>query len=415
MPSAYIVDAARTAGGKKNGALSGWHPIDLGAAVLDGLLEKLKITGNAHQIDDVIFGCLSTVGPQSGNIGRQCVLASKHIPEAVPGVTIDRQCGSSQQAVHFAAQAVMSGTQDIVIAGGVENMSMCNIGCNVTDSIKRGLPFSEGLRQKYGDSLNQFDEFKVPKAMFTQFGGSELLSKKYSITRSELDNFAALSQQRAAAATKAGKFTLEIVPLKERRKKGEEITESGKLHLSDEGVREGVTRESVGKLKPLHHNGVISVASSSQICDGASAVLICNEIGLRKLGLSPRAQIVQMAVCGSDPVIMLEGPIPATKKVLSEANMTIEQFDCYEVNEAFGCVPLAWCKALKADLDRLNKFGGAQALGHPIGATGTKLMCTLLNVLEDCKGQYGLLAICEGGGTANATIIKSLKFAQSKL
>lgn len=421
MPeSAYIVGCVRSAGGKRNGKLSGWHPIELGAAVLDALVEQTGIK-DCSMIDDVIFGCLSTVGSQAGNIGRNCVLASKKIPDSVPGVTLDRQCGSSQQAIHFAAQAVMSGNQDVVIAGGVESMSVCAIGASVIDGMKcgRGIPICDTIVEKYAEKLKSFEEYGVDPSMFSQFAGAELVAKKYGLTRQELDRFAAVSNQRAVAATKFGKFKREIVPLQMKvndKYKGK-APASGEMHTVDEGIRDGVTAETLAKLAALHPNAKdsrVTAASASQICDGAAAVLICNDAGLKKLGLKPRARIIEMAVCGCDPVLMLEGPIPATQKALQKAKMSIEQFDRYEVNEAFASVPLAWKVALQADEGKLNVNGGAMALGHPIGATGAKLMTTLVHALEACGGKYGCLAICEGGGTGNCTLIEKM-CGQSKL
>jgi len=393
MPhTAYIVEACRTAGGRKNGALREWHAADLGAVVCDELVTRTGIDG--AQIDDVICGCVDQVGMQAGNIGRMIVLASKKIPESVPGVSVDRQCGSSQQALHFAAMAVMSGVQDVVIACGVESMTNVPIGANVTDGIKKGRGLAseaKGIQEKR------------PGVAFSQFDGAELLAKKHKLTRQELDNFGYESQKRGYAATQAGKFKAEIVAIKGKDKEGNEI-----VHDKDEGIRGNVSLEAMGKLKTLAKDGIITAATSSQICDGAAAMLICNENGLRKLGLKPRAKIYEMALAGSDPVIMLEGPIPATENVLKRANLTMDQIDLYEVNEAFAPVPVSWYKALGADPAKLNVNGGACALGHPLGATGVKIMTTLLYELERRGGKYGLQAICEGGGTANATIIERI-------
>jgi len=402
--TAYIVDACRTAGGKKNGKLSGYHPADLGASVCDALVDRTKI--DPSQIEDVIFGCVSQVGSQSGNIGRNVVLASKTLPESVPGAAIDRQCGSSQQAIHAAAQAVMSGVHDCVIAGGVEVMSSVPIGSNVVDGFKagHGQPMSDSMLGKYAEQLTALKEYGMSPKSFSQFGGAELLGKKYSISKEDVDKFGFLSQQRALAATQAGKFKAEIIPIPAKPAKGEE---SG-VHAEDEGIRPGVTYDSTAKLKPMFPNGIMTPATSSQICDGASALLICNENGLKRLGLRPRARIHSLALAATDPVIMLEGPVPASKAALAKGCLKIEDIDLYEVNEAFATVPLAWCKALGADLQKLNVNGGAMALGHPLGGTGAKLMTTLLHELERRKGRYGLLAICEGGGTANATIIERM-------
>jgi acetyl-CoA acetyltransferase family protein len=397
MPhSAYIVDCVRTAGGKRNGALSKVHPIDLGAHVVNALLERNKVDGNP--VDDVIFGCVSQIGGQSGNLGRNIVLASR-LPEAVPGTVVDRQCGSSLQAFHFAAQAVMSGTQDVVICGGVESMSTVPIGSNVMDGIakNRGAPITASIREKY-------TELKGP--MFSQFEGAELLAKKYNVTREDMDKLALLSHQRAEAATQGKHFANEIVPFIVV----DATTKASTVHDKDEGIRSKMDLASLQKLPVLKKDpedpGRITAGTSSQICDGASAVLVCNEAGLKKLGLKPRAKVVALALAGSDPVIMLYGPVPATKNALQKANLKIGDIDLYEVNEAFASVPLAWAKEVGADINKLNVNGGALALGHPLGGTGTKLIATLVNELERRKQRYGLLAICEGGGTANATIIE---------
>lgn len=391
--TAYIVDACRTAGGRKGGALRDWHPADLGAVVCDELVKRNKFDG-AH-IDDVIFGCVSQIGSQAGNIGRNVVLASEKIPISVPGTTVDRQCGSSQQAIHFAAQAVMSGVQDVVIAGGVEVMSTVPIGSNVADSFKlgRGIPGdAKGIQKKY------------PGVRFSQFEGAELLAKEHKLTRDELDKFGYESQIKGYKATQAGKFKAEIVPVHGKNKEGQDI-----IHDKDEGIRADVSLKAMQELKTLKQGGVITAATSSQICDGAAAILICNERGLKKLGLKPRAKIVGLALAGADPVVMLGGPIPATKNLLKQTGLTMDKIDLYEVNEAFAPVPIAWAKALGADFNKLNVNGGACALGHPLGATGCKIMTTLLYELERRNGRYGVQAICEGGGTANATLIEVVK------
>eukprot|EP00439_Symbiodinium_sp_Y106_P040938 s3700_g5.t1 len=403
--TAYIVDACRTAGGKRNGRLSGYHPAELGATVCDALIERTKV--KAAEVEDVIFGCVSQVGAQSGNIGRGVVLSSRHLPESVPGQSVDRQCGSSQQAIHAAAQAVMSGVHDCCIAGGVEVMSQVPIGASIIDGLKagHGNPMSDATMEKYAEKMKAFEQFNMSSQAFSQFGGAELLAQKYGLSREDVDKFAAISQQRAVTSTQAGKFADEIVPLPVKRKEGQ----SEGMHTQDEGIREGVTVESVAKLKAMFPNGVLTPASSSQICDGAAAVLICNERGLAKLGVQPLARIHSLALAAADPVIMLEAPIPATQKALQKANMKIQDVDVYEVNEAFASVPLAWCKALGADFQKLNVNGGAMALGHPLGGTGAKLMTTLVHELRRRQGRFGLLAICEGGGTANATIASVLR------
>jgi acetyl-CoA C-acetyltransferase len=389
--NAYVVDCVRSAGGKKNGALSGWHPVDLGAAVIDELVNRTKIPG--AEVDDVICGCVSQVGAQGANVGRMIVLASKKLPTTVPGTVVDRQCGSSLQAIHFAAQAVMSGTQDVVIACGVENMSRVPIGASIVDGLKAGHGRPEesiGIQDNWGKGV-----------AFSQFAGAELLAKKYELTRAELDQFGYESHVKAAKGIKEKKFVNEIVPLKGKDKEGKEI-----IHAQDEGVRFDVTLASMNKLAPLAKDGLITAATSSQICDGASAVLICNERGLKKLGLVPRAKISVLALGTCEPTIMLEGPIPATRNLLKKAGLTIDQIGLYEVNEAFAPVPVAWAKALKADMKKLNVNGGAIGNGHPLGASGCKLVATLINEMERRNERYGLVAICEGGGTANATLFE---------
>lgn len=388
--NAYIVECVRTAGGKKNGALSGWHPVDLGAAALNELVDRSKVPGSA--IDDVICGCVSQVGAQGANVGRMCVLAS-NLPMEVPATTVDRQCGSSLQAIHFAAQAVMSGTNDMVIAMGVESMSKVPIGASIVDGLKAGHGRSEesiGLQKNWGEGVQ-----------FSQFAGAELLAKKYNLTKQELDEFGYQSHVKAAKAIKEGKFKKEIFPLKGKSKDGKEV-----VHDQDEGVRFDVTLESMVKLKTLQEGGVITAATSSQICDGASAMLIVNERALKKYGLKPRAKIIGLGLAGSDPRIMLEGPIPATKNVLRTTGLRMEQIGLYEVNEAFAPVPVSWLKALNADPKKMNVNGGAIALGHPLGSTGVKITTTLINEMERRKERYGIVAICEGGGTSNATIFE---------
>jgi acetyl-CoA acetyltransferase family protein len=381
------VDSVRTAGGKKNGALSKLHPADLGAIVIDALLDRNRVDGK--HVDDVIVGCVSQVGAQSANIGRTMVLSSK-LPISDPGTTVDRQCGSSQQAVHFAAQAVMSGVQDVVIAAGVESMSQVPIGAAAADGL------SAGHGHPFGGEIIQE---KYQGAAFSQFTGAELLAKKYNLTRRELDEFGWQSHVKAQKAIQAGHFRNEIVPVK---------TPEGKMHTQDEGVRMNAQIEQMTKLKTLAEGGIITAGTSSQICDGASAILICNEAGLKKLGLKPKAKIIQLALAGSDPVIMLEGPIPATQNALKKAGLSIRDIDLYEVNEAFAPVPVAWVKALGADFAKLNVNGGACALGHPLGGTGCKIMTTLVHEMERRGARYGLQAICEGGGTANATILERI-------
>ncbi|MDA9353327.1 acetyl-CoA C-acyltransferase [Gammaproteobacteria bacterium] len=384
---AYIVSAVRTPGGKKNGSLSDWHPADMGAAVLD---ELVKQTGaDPKDIDDVIFGCVDQVGAQAGNLARNAVLASS-LPESVPGTTIDRQCGSSQQALHFAAQAVMSGTQDIVIAGGVEVMSIVPIGASITDGMKaeHGFPFNaKGIEKRY------------PGIFFSQFTGAELVADKWNLSRSDLDSFALESHIKAANASKADLFKSEILPLEGNK---------GSMVISDEGIRYDASIEGLSGLNSVIEGGVITAGNASQITDGASAIMICNDEGLKKIKTNPRALIKTITVVGDDPVFMLTGPIPASKLALKQSNLNIDEIDLYEVNEAFAPVPMAWAIELNADKNKLNVNGGAIALGHPLGATGTKLMTTMLHELERRKGRYALQAICEGGGTANATIIERI-------
>ena len=385
MAEAYIVDAVRTAGGRRNGRLSRKHPADLGGIVIDALLERTGI--DPASVEDVIYGCVSQIGPQTFNVARTSILSSK-LPESVPGVSIDRQCGSSQQAIHFAAQAVMSGTQDLVIAGGVESMSQVPIGSPISLAKELNSPFAGVIGERY------------PGENFSQFVGAERMAAKYGVTREELARFAYNSHVHGAAATKAGKFKDEIIPI-EVEIEGEKV-----VHDTDEGIRWEPDYDAMLSLEPLDPKGVISAAFASQICDGASAVMVASEKAVKELGLKPLARIHSMAVVGSDPTMVLEGPIPATEKVLEKAGLTIDDMDLYEVNEAFGSVPLAWAKALNADLDKLNVNGGAQALGHPLGATGSKLAGTLIYELRRRGGKYGLLAICEGLGTANATIFE---------
>ena len=384
---AYIVSAVRTPGGKKNGSLSDWHPADMGAAVLDELVKQTGV--DPKDIDDVIFGCVDQVGAQAGNLARNAVLASS-LPESVPGTTIDRQCGSSQQALHFAAQAVMSGTQDIVIAGGVEVMSIVPIGASITDGMKaeHGFPFNaKGIEKRY------------PGIFFSQFTGAELVADKWNLSRSDLDSFALESHIKAANASKADLFKSEILPLEGNK---------GSMVISDEGIRYDASIEGLSGLNSVIEGGVITAGNASQITDGASAIMICNDEGLKKIKTNPRALIKTITVVGDDPVFMLTGPIPASKLALNKSNLNIDEIDLYEVNEAFAPVPMAWAIELNADKNKLNVNGGAIALGHPLGATGTKLMTTMLHELERRKGRYALQAICEGGGTANATIIERI-------
>ena len=389
--NAYIVSAVRTPGGKKNGSLSLWHPADLGAKVLDELVLQTGI--DPALIDDVIFGCVDQVGAQSGNVARNAILASS-LPESVPGTSVDRQCGSSQQAIHFAIQAVMSGTQDVVIGGGVEIMSMVPIGASIKDGYEagHGLPFdSEGMKTRY------------PGIFFSQFTGAELMAKKWNLSRQDLDNFALSSHQKAMLAVEGKYFDREILPVQAKNAEGK-----SDMIFVDEGIRYDASLEALAGLKSVTEGGVITAGNASQITDGAAAVMVCNDAGLKKIKTEPRARIVAISVVGDDPIMMLGGPIPASHKVLKAAGLNIDDIDLYEVNEAFAPVPLSWAIELKADQDKLNVNGGAMALGHPLGATGAKLMTTLLHELERRDAKYGLQAICEGGGTANATIIERI-------
>ena len=382
MTQAYIVDAVRTAGGKRKGALAGWHPADMAGEVLNALVARTGIDPAA--VEDVILGCVTQAGEQSFAFARNAVLASS-LPESVPAVTIDRQCGSSQQAIQFAAQAVMSGTMDVVIAAGAESMTRVPMGTNFMLHEQAGIgtgPFSERIRRRFGVDT------------FSQFTGAEMIARKYGYDRETLDRFALESHRRAAAATEAGAFADEIVPLGD--------------HRTDEGIRYDATLESIGSVKLLAEGGVISAANASQICDGASGALIVSERALKEHGLTPLARIVNMTVTAGDPVIMLEEPLPATARALSRAGMSIGDIDLYEVNEAFAPVPLAWLEATKADPAKLNVHGGAIALGHPLGASGTKLMATLVHALRRHGKRYGLQTMCEGGGIANVTIVEAL-------
>jgi acetyl-CoA acetyltransferase family protein len=389
--NAYIVSAVRTPGGKKNGSLSLWHPADLGAKVLDELVLQTGI--DPALIDDVIFGCVDQVGAQSGNVARNAILASS-LPESVPGTSVDRQCGSSQQAIHFAIQAVMSGTQDVVIGGGVEIMSMVPIGASIKDGYEagHGLPFdSEGMKTRY------------PGIFFSQFTGAELMAEKWNLSRQDLDNFALSSHQKAMLAVEGKYFDREILPVQAKNAEGK-----SDIIFVDEGIRYDASLEALAGLKSVTEGGVITAGNASQITDGAAAVMVCNEAGLKKIKTDPRARIVAISVVGDDPIMMLGGPIPASHKVLKEAGLSIDDIDLYEVNEAFAPVPLSWAIELKADQDKLNVNGGAMALGHPLGATGAKLMTTLLHELERRDAKFGLQAICEGGGTANAMVIERI-------
>jgi acetyl-CoA acyltransferase len=397
MPTAVIVDAVRTAGGKRNGKLSGWHPADLAAETLTALVERTGIDPGI--VDDVVMGCVMQAGAQSVNVGRNAVLAAGW-PEAVPATTVDRQCGSSQQAAHFAAQAVIAGAADVVVAAGVEVMSQVPMGASIGDG-KFGFPFGPRVNQRYADVGGL-----VPQGI-----SAELIADKWGLTREQLDAFGAESQRRAAQATAEGRFDNEIIPVRaiHRDKETGDITESDELVSRDEGIREGTTVETLANLKPAFKpDGKVTAGNSSQITDGASAALIMSEEKAAALGLRPRARFHTFALAGVDPVTMLTGPIPATHKVLERSGLSIDDIDLFEVNEAFASVVLAWQLETGGDLAKTNVNGGAIALGHPLGCSGTKLLATLLNELERTGGRYGLQTMCEGGGMANATIIERL-------
>jgi acetyl-CoA C-acetyltransferase len=390
MGEAYIVAAARTAGGRKGGRVSGWHPADLAGEVLNALIDRSG--ADPALVEDVIMGCVGQVGEQAINIARNAVLASK-LPESVPATSVDRQCGSSQQSIHFAAATVMSGAMDVVIAAGVESMSRVPMG------LSSALPYKNG----FGTYKSPRMEDRYPGIQFSQFAGAEMLAKKYDLSREQLDAFALASHQRAMAATKGGKFAAEIVPIQVTLPDG-----SVETHDKDEGIRWDATMESIGGVKLLSEDGRLTAATSSQICDGAAGVMIVNERGLKALGVEPLARIHHMTVIGHDPVIMLEAPIPATQKALERAGMKIDDIDLYEVNEAFASVPTAWLQVTGGDPDKLNVNGGAIALGHPLGGSGAKLMTTLVHALKDRGARYGLQTMCEGGGLANVTIVERL-------
>jgi acetyl-CoA C-acetyltransferase len=382
MAEAYIVEAVRTPVGRRGGALAGVHPADLGGAAISALMERSGVDPAA--VDDVVFGCVDTVGPQAGDIARTCWLVAG-LPDHVPGTTVDRQCGSSQQAVHFAAQAVLSGTADLVVAGGVQNMSAIPISYAMTAGQQLGFadPFSgsEGWRARYGDQE------------VSQFRSAEMIAEKWSLTRDALEAFSVHSHERAIAARAEGRFDREIVPA---------------FGLAaDEGPREP-NWAKIRSLPPLTPGGRVTAATASQISDASAALLIASEAAVRTHGLTPRARIDHLSVRGADPVWMLTAPIPATAYALKKAGRTLDDVDLVEINEAFASVVLAWAAETGADLDKVNVNGGAIALGHPLGATGARLMTTLLHELERTGGRFGLQTMCEGGGQANVTIIERL-------
>jgi acetyl-CoA C-acetyltransferase len=383
VPEAYIVEAARTPMGKKGGGLSAVHPADLGAHVIKEVVERAEI--DPAVVEDVFFGCVDQLGPQAGDIARTAWLAAGY-PEEVPGTTIDRQCGSSQQALHFAAQAVMSGTNDVIIAGGVQNMSQIPIAAALTAAAQFGFtdPFSgsQGWVDRYGDQE------------VSQFRGAEMIADKWDISREEMEQFAFESHERAIRAQDEGRFDREISPLA-----GVSI---------DETPRRGTSLEKMAQLAPLQVGGKLTAAVSSQICDGSSALLVMSEAAVREHGVTPRARVHHISVRGDSPIFMLTAPIPATAYALNKSGMSLDDMDLIEINEAFAPVVLAWQKETGADLSKVNVNGGAIALGHPLGATGTRLMTTMLNELERTGGRYGLQTMCEGGGQANVTIIERL-------
>ncbi len=379
MAEAYIVGAVRTPVGRRNGGLSGVNPVDLAAHTLRALMTRTGVDPGA--VEDVIMGCVSQIGPQSLDIARQAWL-SAGLPEHVPGVTIDRQCGSSQQALHFAAQGVLSGTQDLVVAAGVESMSVVPMGSSVMLPAEKGmpLPFGAGWRVRYGDQE------------ISQFRGAQLMCEKWGIKRAQLEEFALESHRRAVTAIDEGRFEQQIEPLD-----GVSV---------DEGPRRDTSLEKMATLAPLREGWELTAATASQISDGSAALLVASEAAVRRHGLTPRARIKALAVTGADPVFMLTGPIPATEQALAKAGLTVDDIDVFEVNEAFAPVLIAWSADTGASLERTNPNGGAIALGHPLGATGAVLATKLLHELERTGGRYGLQTMCEGGGQANATIIE---------
>ena len=388
MNTAVIVDAIRTPLGKRNGKLKEWHPVDLVSETLNALVERTGI--DPGLVDDVVMGCVMQVGEQGVNVARNAVLAAGW-PESVPGTTIDRQCGSSQQAAHFAAQGVMAGAYDVVVASGVEIMTRVPMGASMGDG-KFGWPFGPKVGERY-----QPQGGLVPQGI-----SAELIADKWNISRDDMDRFGVMSQERAARATKEGRFEREILPVKDAE---------GNMMTADEGIRD-TTMESLGKLKPSfrpeEEGGRVTAGNSSQITDGAASILIMSEAKAKALGLTPRARFVNFALAGDDPRYMLTAPIPSTRKVLERAGLTMADIDITEINEAFASVVLAWEKELRPDMEKVNPNGGAIALGHPLGASGARLMTTLLNELERTGGRYGLQTMCEGGGMANATIIERL-------
>jgi len=392
MTTAVIVDAVRTAGGKRNGKLRNWHAVDLASEPLKALVERNDL--DPAMVDDVITGCVMQVSEQSCNVARNAVLAAGW-PESVPATSVDRQCGSSQQAVHFAAQGVMAGAYDVVVAAGVESMTHTPMGASVVREF--GFPFGPRMLARYQER----------GGLVGQGISAEMIADKWDISREDLDRWSVRSHQHAARATAEGRFENEIVPVPVRDDQGADTAE---LLSSDEGIRPDSSLEVLAGLKPAFkpEDGKVTAGNSSQITDGASAVLIMSEEKATSLGLTPRARFHAFALAGVDPVMMLTGPIPATTAVLERAKLTIDDIDLVEINEAFASVVLAWEKEIHPNMERVNVNGGAIALGHPLGASGAKLLATLVNELERTQGRYGLLTMCEGGGLANATIIERL-------
>jgi acetyl-CoA acyltransferase len=392
MTDAVIIDAVRTPGGKRNGKLRNWHAADLASESLKALVERNDL--DSAMVDDVIMGCVMQVGEQSLNVGRNAVLAAG-FPESVPATTLDRQCGSSQQALHFGAQGVMAGAYDVVIGAGVEVMSRTPMGASVVRDL--GYPFGPRMMARYAER----------GGLVSQGEGAELIAEQWGISRQDMDEFSVRSHQRAAQATAEGRFEREIIAV---AIKDDERNDTDEMMTTDEGIRPDSSVETLANLKPAFRpdNGKVTAANSSQITDGSSGVLIMSDTKASSLGLTPRARFHAFAVAGSDPITMLTGPIPATRMALERGGLTMDDIDVIEINEAFASVPLAWAKELDVDIDRVNVNGGAIALGHPLGASGAKLMATLLNELERTNGRYGLLTMCEGGGMANATIIERL-------
>ncbi|HUP70470.1 MAG TPA: thiolase family protein [Acidimicrobiales bacterium] len=390
MGTAVIVDAVRTACARRNGKLSGWHSTDLAASVLRALVERSDL--DPVLVDDVVMGCVMQVGEQSLNVARNAVLAAG-FPESVPGTTVDRQCASSQQAVHFAAQAVMAGACDVVIAAGVESMSRVPMGVSM-EVVGAGMPFGPGLRGRYAEAGGL-----VPQGV-----AAELMAERWGLSRETLDDYAAGSQQRAAKARLDGRFAAEMVPLAVRDQNGHT---TGETFEADEGIRPGTTAEVLATLKPAFTpGGTVTAGNSSQISDGAAAVLVMSEERCSALGLVPRARLRAFAVSGVDPILMLSGPISATQRVLERAKLAVDDIDLFEVNEAFASVVLAWAAELRPDMARVNVNGGAIALGHPIGASGARVLATLVNELERRDGRYGLQVMCTGGGQGTALVIE---------